>query len=146
MSYRLSALAEQDLEAIWSYVAEDASPTTADRLIDAAMLLRRKRSVQLAFVWFEAVQLQASASRRTPWTFVGDGKRAVYQTAITEYDAVILDVVLPLQDGLSVCRAIRGPGRRVRPASRPATTTDGCLAAAARSASSTVVHRPDAAI
>jgi toxin ParE1/3/4 len=35
MSYRLSHLAEQDLEEIWSYVAEDASPTTADRLIDA---------------------------------------------------------------------------------------------------------------
>jgi toxin ParE1/3/4 len=35
MRYRLSALAEQDLEDIWLYVAEDASPTTADRLIDA---------------------------------------------------------------------------------------------------------------
>jgi toxin ParE1/3/4 len=35
MPYRLSALAEQDLAEIWSYVAEDASPTTADRLIDA---------------------------------------------------------------------------------------------------------------
>jgi hypothetical protein len=35
MPYRLSALAERDLEEIWSYVAEDASPTTADRLIDA---------------------------------------------------------------------------------------------------------------
>jgi toxin ParE1/3/4 len=34
MTYRLSALAEQDLEEIWSYVAEDASPTAADRLID----------------------------------------------------------------------------------------------------------------
>ena len=35
MLYRLSALAEQDLHEIWSYVAEDASPATADRLIDA---------------------------------------------------------------------------------------------------------------
>ena len=35
MPYRLSPLAEQDLDEIWSYVAEDASPTTADRLIDA---------------------------------------------------------------------------------------------------------------
>ena len=35
MPYRLSALAEQDLEEIWSYVAEDSSPATADRLIDA---------------------------------------------------------------------------------------------------------------
>ena len=35
MAYRLSPLAEQDLEEIWLYVAEDSSPTTADRLIDA---------------------------------------------------------------------------------------------------------------
>lgn len=35
MSYRLSALAENDLDDIWSYVAEDASLETADRLIDA---------------------------------------------------------------------------------------------------------------
>lgn len=35
MPYRLSLLAEQDLEEIWTYVAEDASPATADRLVDA---------------------------------------------------------------------------------------------------------------
>ena len=35
MPYRLSALAEQDLDEIWSYVVEDANQTTADRLIDA---------------------------------------------------------------------------------------------------------------
>ena len=35
MPYRLSALAERDLEETWSYVAEDASAATADRLIDA---------------------------------------------------------------------------------------------------------------
>jgi len=35
MPYRLSALAERDPEEIWTFVAEDASPTTADRLIDA---------------------------------------------------------------------------------------------------------------
>ena len=34
MPYRLSPLAEQDLDEIWSYVAEDAAPTTADRLVD----------------------------------------------------------------------------------------------------------------
>ena len=35
MAYRLSVLAEQDLDEIWSYVAEAANPTTADRLMDA---------------------------------------------------------------------------------------------------------------
>ena len=35
MFYRLSSLAEQNLEEIWSYVAEDASPATSDRPVDA---------------------------------------------------------------------------------------------------------------
>lgn len=35
MPYRLSALAGQDPDEIWSYVAEDASSETADRHIDA---------------------------------------------------------------------------------------------------------------
>ena len=35
MPCRLSALAERDLDEIWSYVAEGANPTNADRLIDA---------------------------------------------------------------------------------------------------------------
>jgi plasmid stabilization system protein ParE len=35
MPWRLSPLTERDLEDIWSYVAEDASPAPADRLIDA---------------------------------------------------------------------------------------------------------------
>lgn len=34
MPYRLSPLAERDLDEIWSYVAEDATPTAADRLLD----------------------------------------------------------------------------------------------------------------
>jgi toxin ParE1/3/4 len=34
MSYRLSPLAEQDFDEMWFYVAEDATPTIADRLID----------------------------------------------------------------------------------------------------------------
>jgi DNA-binding response OmpR family regulator len=34
----------------------------------------------------------------------------VYQAAITDYDAIILDVLLPLRDGLSVCREIRREG------------------------------------
>ena len=35
MLYRLFDLAEKELDEIWSYVAEHASPTIADRLIDA---------------------------------------------------------------------------------------------------------------
>ena len=44
---------------------------------------------------------------------VGDGERAVYQAAITEYDAIILDVMIPLRNGLAVCREIRQEGSAV---------------------------------
>jgi len=39
-----------------------------------------------------------------------DGEDAVYQAAISDYDAIILDVTLPLLDGLAVCRQIRQDG------------------------------------
>jgi two-component system, OmpR family, copper resistance phosphate regulon response regulator CusR len=40
----------------------------------------------------------------------GDGEAAVFQVATTDYDAVILDVMLPLKDGFAVCRTIRESG------------------------------------
>ena len=39
-----------------------------------------------------------------------DGARAIYLAAVNEYDAIILDVVLPVKDGLEVCREIRRRG------------------------------------
>src|ERR1700682_6351941 len=39
-----------------------------------------------------------------------DGETAVFQVGTTDYDAVILDVMLPLKDGFAVCRAIRESG------------------------------------
>ena len=39
-----------------------------------------------------------------------DGEAALFQTATIDYDAVILDVMLPLKDGFAVCRAIRATG------------------------------------
>jgi len=36
-----------------------------------------------------------------------DGAAALYQAAINQYDLVILDVMLPMQDGFSVCRELR---------------------------------------
>ena len=42
-----------------------------------------------------------------------DGDAAVFQAATTDYDALILDVMLPLRDGLAVCRAIRQGGSAV---------------------------------
>jgi two-component system copper resistance phosphate regulon response regulator CusR len=39
-----------------------------------------------------------------------DGETALFQVGTTDYDAVILDVMLPLTDGFAVCRAIREAG------------------------------------
>ena len=35
----------------------------------------------------------------------GDGESACFQAAIADYDAIVLDVMLPGKDGLEVCRA-----------------------------------------
>src|SRR4026208_610620 len=39
-----------------------------------------------------------------------DGETAIFQVATTDYDAVILDVMLPVKDGFAVCRTIRETG------------------------------------
>ena len=43
----------------------------------------------------------------------GAGAAAIEQAAATDYDAVILDVMLPRQNGLAVCRTIRESGSSV---------------------------------
>jgi two-component system, OmpR family, copper resistance phosphate regulon response regulator CusR len=62
-----------------------------------------------------AAQMLAKGLREEAYAVdvVGDGEKAVYQAAITDYDAIILDVMLPLQDGLSACRTIRQDGSSV---------------------------------
>jgi len=40
----------------------------------------------------------------------GDGEAALLQAAVWEYDAVILDLMLPLRDGFEVCRGLRERG------------------------------------
>jgi len=59
-----------------------------------------------------AAQMLAKGLREEAYAVdvVGNGERAVYQASITDYDAIILDVVLPLKDGLAVCRDIRRDG------------------------------------
>jgi len=39
-----------------------------------------------------------------------DGESAIFQVGTTDYDAVILDVMLPVRDGFAVCRTIRESG------------------------------------
>jgi DNA-binding response OmpR family regulator len=42
-----------------------------------------------------------------------DGNAAIYQTSITDYDAIVLDVMLPGASGLRVCRELRARGSPV---------------------------------
>ena len=42
-----------------------------------------------------------------------DGEAALVRVGANDYDAVILDVMLPLADGLTVCRSIRASGNEV---------------------------------
>jgi two-component system OmpR family response regulator len=41
---------------------------------------------------------------------VGDGEAALRQAAVWEYDAVVLDLMLPGRDGFDVCATLRGRG------------------------------------
>jgi two-component system copper resistance phosphate regulon response regulator CusR len=41
---------------------------------------------------------------------VPDGEQAVYRATVHEYDVVILDVMLPIKDGHTVCRELRAGG------------------------------------
>lgn len=42
----------------------------------------------------------------------GNGRDALVQAALNEYDAIVLDVLLPGLDGLAVCRQLRDRGQR----------------------------------
>jgi two-component system copper resistance phosphate regulon response regulator CusR len=44
---------------------------------------------------------------------VASGKAALYQASVTDYDAVILDIMIPAPDGLTVCKEMRKAGQRV---------------------------------
>jgi two-component system copper resistance phosphate regulon response regulator CusR len=44
---------------------------------------------------------------------VTDGEAAIAEAACTDYDALVLDGMVPLKDGLTVCRAIRQSGSAV---------------------------------
>jgi two-component system copper resistance phosphate regulon response regulator CusR len=42
-----------------------------------------------------------------------DGDDALYKAALNEYDAIILDIMIPGRDGLAVCRELRNLGSKV---------------------------------
>ena len=62
-----------------------------------------------------AAQMLAKGLRERAYAvdIAADGEAALYQLAINEYDLIILDVMLPLKDGLTVCRELRAAGSAV---------------------------------
>src|SRR3954471_5027356 len=62
-----------------------------------------------------AAQVLAKGLREQAYAVdvAGDGDSAVFQAGTTDYDAVILDVMLPRRDGFAVCRTIRDSGSAV---------------------------------
>ena len=60
----------------------------------------------------QAAQVLAKGLREQTYAVdvADDGDSAVFQAGTTDYDAVILDVMLPIRDGFAVCRAIRESG------------------------------------
>src|ERR1043165_7040415 len=42
-----------------------------------------------------------------------DGETALYQASVSDYDLIVLDVMLPRRDGFEVCREIRATGSSV---------------------------------
>lgn len=39
-----------------------------------------------------------------------DGEQALYYASVNDYDLIVLDVMIPMQDGYSVCRELRSSG------------------------------------
>ena len=62
-----------------------------------------------------AAQVLAKGLREQTYAVdvAADGDTAMFQVGTTDYDAVILDVMLPVRDGMAVCRLIRASGSSV---------------------------------
>jgi len=59
-----------------------------------------------------AAQVLAKGLREQSYAVdvVGDGGAAIFQAETNDYDGIILDLMLPRIDGVTVCRTIRGSG------------------------------------
>src|SRR5437762_6655296 len=63
----------------------------------------------------QAAQVLAKGLREQAYAvdIATDGETALFQAGTTDYDALILDLMLPRVDGLAVCRSIRSAGSDV---------------------------------
>jgi two-component system OmpR family response regulator len=55
---------------------------------------------------------QALAEESCAVDWAGDGQAGLEMATTYDYDAIVLDLMLPKLDGLAVCRALRSAGRR----------------------------------
>ena len=62
-----------------------------------------------------AAQMLAKGLREQAYAvdIAADGAQALYHTAITDYDALVLDIMLPRYNGLSICQRLRASGSTV---------------------------------
>jgi len=62
-----------------------------------------------------AAQVLAKGLREQSYAVdvAADGDKALFQCGTTDYDALILDVMLPRTDGFTVCRSIREAGNAI---------------------------------
>jgi DNA-binding response OmpR family regulator len=63
----------------------------------------------------EAARLLAKGLREQSYAVdvAADGRTAAFRAHTTDYDAIVLDLILPGIDGLTVCRELRGAGSSV---------------------------------
>jgi two-component system copper resistance phosphate regulon response regulator CusR len=59
-----------------------------------------------------AALVLAKGLRERAYAFdvAGDGEAALFQIGTTDYDGIVLDVMLPRVDGITVCRTVRAAG------------------------------------
>ena len=60
----------------------------------------------------DAARILAKGLREQAYAvdIAADGEAACYQASVADYDAIILDVMLPVKDGVEVCRQLRREG------------------------------------
>lgn len=63
----------------------------------------------------DAAQVLAKGLREHSYAvdIAGDGEVALYQTSINDYDLILLDVMLPRQNGIEVCKTLHAGGSAV---------------------------------
>ena len=63
----------------------------------------------------DAARMLAKGLRESAYAvdIAKDGEEACYQASIADYDAIVLDVMIPRLDGVAVCKQLRGEGKAV---------------------------------